>query len=44
MINDDEIYYTPDLKRSTDKHEVTVDGTTKIYANNVKVAVKKKSL
>ena len=41
MINDDEIYYTPDLKRSTDKHEVTVDGTTKIYANNVKVAVKK---
>jgi phage shock protein PspC (stress-responsive transcriptional regulator) len=41
MINDDEIYYTHNLKRNSDKHEVDIDGTSKTYSNNVKVDVKR---
>ena len=41
MINDDEIYYRHNLRRSSHKYEVEVDGTKKVYSNYVKVDVKK---
>ncbi|WP_298879641.1 PspC domain-containing protein [uncultured Polaribacter sp.] len=41
MVNDDEIYYRHNLRRSSHKYEVEVDGVTKVYSNYVKVDVKK---
>ena len=41
MINDDEIYYQHNLRRSTRKHEVEIDGKTMVYTANIKVDVKK---
>ena len=41
MVNDDEIYYRHNLRRSSHKYEVDVDGVTKVYSNYVKVDVKK---
>ncbi|MEO9570557.1 MAG: PspC domain-containing protein [Polaribacter sp.] len=41
MVNDDEIYYRHNLRRSSHKYEVEVDGITKVYSNYVKVDVKK---
>ena len=41
MVNDDEIYYKHNLRRSSRKYEVEVNGTTKVYSNYVKVDVKR---
>ena len=41
MINDEAIYYRHNLRRSSHKYEVEVDGKTKVYSNYVKVDVKK---
>ena len=41
MINDDEIYYRHNLRNSTHKEEVDIDGIPMIYSNNVNVDVKK---
>jgi len=41
IINDDEIYYRHNLKRSSGKQEVEIDGTNKVYSNNVNIDVKK---
>jgi len=41
MKNDDNIYYRHNLRRSSHKYEVEVDGKTKVYSNYVKVDVKK---
>lgn len=41
MVNDDELFYRHNLKRSTYKEEVEIDGTQMVYSNNIKVDVKK---
>jgi len=41
MVNDDNIYYRHNLRRSTYKEEVEVDGITMTYASNIKVDVRK---
>ena len=41
MINDDEVYYKHNLRRSSRKYEVEVNGIKKVYSNYVKVDVKK---
>ncbi|WP_158841837.1 PspC domain-containing protein [Polaribacter sp. L3A8] len=41
MINDDEIYYIHNLRRSSRKYEVDIDGTPKAYSNDVNVNVKR---
>jgi len=41
MINDDEIYYRHNLRRTSGKQEVEIDGINKIYSNNIGVDVKK---
>ncbi|WP_218598633.1 PspC domain-containing protein [Polaribacter sp. NJDZ03] len=41
MVNNDEIYYKHNLNRSSRIQEVEIDGTNKIYSNNVSVDVKK---
>jgi phage shock protein PspC (stress-responsive transcriptional regulator) len=41
MINDDAIYYRHNLRRTTYKEEVEIEGTKMVYSNNIKVDVKK---
>nr|WP_254712543.1 hypothetical protein [Polaribacter pectinis] len=41
MINDDDIYYQHNLRRSSRKYEVEIDGKSMVYTANVKVDVKK---
>jgi phage shock protein PspC (stress-responsive transcriptional regulator) len=41
MINDDAIYYRHNLKRTTYKEEVEIEGAKMVYSNNIRVAVKK---
>ena len=41
MINDDEIYYRHNLRRSYLREEVEIDGKQMTYSNYVKVDVKK---
>ncbi|PQJ72490.1 PspC domain-containing protein [Polaribacter butkevichii] len=41
MINDDEIYYIHNLRRSSRKYEVDIDGTPKAYSNDVSINVKR---
>jgi hypothetical protein len=41
MINDDEIYYIHNLRRSSRKYEVDIDGTPKAYSNDVNVNIKR---
>ena len=41
VINDDEIYYRHNLRRSSQKHEITIDGTPKTYSNDVSINVKR---
>ncbi len=41
MINDDDIYYRHNLRSSSHKYEVEIDGKPKVYSNHVKVDVKK---
>lgn len=41
MVNDDSIYYRHNLRRSSHKEEVEVDGKKMVYSNYVKVDVKK---
>ena len=41
MTNDDALYYQHNLRRTSRKHEVEIDGKTKVYSNYVKVDVKK---
>lgn len=41
MRNDDTIYYSHSLKRSSRKHEVDIAGVSKVYSNYVKVNIKK---
>lgn len=41
MVNDDTLYFRPNLRRSSRKHEVEVGDETKVYSNYVKVDVKK---
>lgn len=41
MVNDDTLYYKHNLRRSSRKEQIEIDGKTKLYANNVKVNVKK---
>lgn len=43
MINDDNLYYQHNLRRSTRKYEVEIDNKTMVYTSNVKVDVKKSS-
>lgn len=39
--NDDTLYFQQNLRTNTRKHEVEIDGVTKIYTNNIQVDVKK---
>ena len=41
MINNDVLYYQNNLKRSTRKHEVVVNGKLLLYTNNIRLNVKK---
>lgn len=41
MVNDDSIYYRHNLRRSSYKEEVEVDGKIMAYASNIKVDVRK---
>jgi phage shock protein PspC (stress-responsive transcriptional regulator) len=41
MQNDDKIYYRHNLRRSTHKEEVEIDGKKMVYTNNIKVTVKR---
>jgi len=41
MINDDEIFYKHNLRQSSNTYEVDVNGTTKVYSNDVNVDIKK---
>ena len=41
MINDDEIYYRHNLRRSYRKQQIEIDGINKLYSNNISVDVKK---
>jgi hypothetical protein len=41
MVNDDALYYRQNLRRSTYKEEVTVNGEKVVYASNIKVDVRK---
>ena len=41
MINDDEIYYVNHLRRTSNKYEVEIDGTPKVYSNDVNIKVKR---
>ncbi|MCI2229545.1 PspC domain-containing protein [Polaribacter sp. MSW13] len=41
MINDDNLYYQHNLRRSTHKYEIEIDDRPMIYTSNIKVDVKK---
>ena len=41
MINNDAIYYRHNLRRSSRKEEVEIDGTKMVYSNNIRLDVKK---
>ena len=41
MINNDLLYYQDNLKRSSRKHEVAIDGELMVYTNDIRLDVKK---
>ncbi|WP_392347990.1 PspC domain-containing protein [uncultured Polaribacter sp.] len=41
MINNDVLYYQENLKRSSKKHEVAIDGKLMMYTNDIRLDVKK---
>tara|TARA_B110000971_G_scaffold54098_1_gene55103 strand:- start:49 stop:540 length:492 start_codon:yes stop_codon:yes gene_type:complete len=41
MINNDMLYYQDNLKRSSRKHEVAIDGKLMVYTNDIRLDVKK---
>jgi len=41
MINNDVLYYQDNLKRSSKKHEVAIDGILMMYTNDIRLDVKK---
>ena len=41
VINNDEIHYKHNLRRSSHKYEVDIDGESKVYSNNIKIDVKR---
>ena len=41
MINNDMLYYQDNLKRSSRKHEVAIDGKLMVYSNDIRLDVKK---
>lgn len=41
LINNDEIHYKENLRTSSHKYEVDIDGESKVYSNNVKIDVKR---
>lgn len=41
VLNNDDIYYRHNLRRSSNKEKVIIDGKKLIYTNNIKVNVKK---
>ena len=41
MINNDVLYYQDNLKRSSKKHEVAIDGELMMYTNDIRLDIKK---